>query len=412
MINTYTLKNGLRLVVKRMEGLLSVSMGVLVGAGAAYESDDEDGISHYIEHMQFKGTLTRTTKQISDAFDDIGAQVNAFTGKDMTCFYSKATESHTEEAFAILSDLFLNATFPEDEAKREKEVICEEISMNEDTPEDLCLDILAEAMYGKTGYGRNILGTTDNVRSFSKAAVDKYKAELYQPENMVVCFAGAIDFEKAKDLTEKYFGGLQGGNFKRREKKITLSRNTLFKHKKIEQVHLALGYPSVTRSSRDLESVQIMNTAVGSGMSSRLFQEVREKLGLAYTVYSYGSHYAECGHMAIYAGVNAKNVQKAYDAILRVLQETKKEGITKEEFSRAREQIRSNGIFAQESTSSQMLWYGRYMLHDNKVYDFEELEKRYDDVTLDDVMRVLNETFVPERRSAALVGPASAPLSL
>lgn len=284
--------------------------------------------------------------------------------------------------------------------------------MNEDTPEDLCLDLLAEAMYGKTGYGRNILGTTENVRSFSKEAVDKYKAELYCPENMVVCFAGAVDLQQAKELTEKYFGSLQGGNFKRREKKIALYRNTLLKKKKIEQVHLAIGYPSIPRTSRDIECVQIMNTAVGSGMSSRLFQEVREKLGLAYTVYSYGSHYAECGHMAVYAGVNSKNVQKAYDAILRVLQETKKDGITREEFSRAREQIRSNGIFAQESTSSQMLWYGRYMLHDNKVYDFEELEKRYDNVTLDDVMRVLNETFVAEKRSAALVGPISAPLPL
>jgi predicted Zn-dependent peptidase len=387
-------------------------MGILVGAGAAYESDEEDGISHYIEHMQFKGTLTRTTKQISDAFDDIGAQVNAFTGKDITCFYSKATESHTEEAFAILSDLFLNATFPEDEAVREKEVICEEISMNEDTFDDLCLDLLAESMYGRSGYGRNILGPAKNVRSFTKAAVDKYKAEFYQPENMVICFAGAVDFQRAKDLTEKYFGGLQGGNFKQRDKKIVRYNHTLLKKKDIEQTHLAIGYPSIPRTDRDVECVQIMNTAVGSGMSSRLYQEVREKLGLAYNVYSYSSHYAECGHVAVYAGVNPKNVQKAYDAILRVLKETKKEGITQEEFSRAREQIRANGIFAQESTSSQMLWYGRYMLHDNKVYDFDELEKRYDAVTLDDVMRVLNETFVAEKRSAALVGPVSAPLPL
>ena len=180
-MKAYTLANGLRLVVNEMPGLMSVSMGILVGAGGAYESDSEDGISHYIEHMQFKGTKTRTAEEISAGFDDIGAQVNAFTGKDMTCYYAKSTTAKAEEAFALLCDLFLNATFPEEEAAREKEVICEEISMNEDSPEDVCLDLLSFALYGKEGYGRNILGTQDNVRSFTKADVDAYKDKLYRP---------------------------------------------------------------------------------------------------------------------------------------------------------------------------------------------------------------------------------------
>lgn len=412
MVNTYTLKNGLRLVVKQMEGLMSVSMGILVGAGAAYETDAEDGISHYIEHMQFKGTPTRTARQLSDAFDSIGAQVNAFTGKDMTCYYSKSTAAHTEEAFELLSDLFLNATFPEEEAVREKEVICEEIAMNEDTPEDLCLDVLSECMYGNTGYGRNILGPTTNVRGFSKADVDAYKADLYRPENIVICFAGAIEAARAYDLVEKYFGGLSGGLFTRREKKLTIKRDTLFRNKKIEQVHLALGFPTVDRTSEDLETVQIMNTIIGSGMSSRLFQEVREKLGLAYSVYSYSSHYAECGHLTIYAGVNEKNTQKAYEAILKVLAEAKKEGIAKEEFLRAREQLRSGGIFSQESTSSQMLWYGRSLLNRGYVYDYEDQEKKYDAVTQEDVARVLCDVFDEGKRSCSLVGDVTKPLEL
>lgn len=412
MVNTYTLKNGLRLAVKQMEGLMSVSMGILVGAGAAYETDREDGISHYIEHMQFKGTKLRTARQISDAFDAIGAQVNAFTGKDMTCYYTKSTSAHAEEAFGLLSDLFLNATFPEEEAVREKEVICEEIAMNEDTPEDLCLDVLSECLYGNTGYGRNILGPTSNVRAFTKADVDKYKSELYRPENIVICFAGAVDAQLAIDLVEKYFGGLEGGKFSRREKNIVLKRESLFRNKKIEQVHLAVGFPTVDRMSGDVEAIQIMNTIVGSGMSSRLFQEVREKLGLAYSVYSYSSHYAECGHLTVYAGVNGKNTGKAYDAILNVIAQTKKEGITKEEFLRAREQLRSSGIFVQESTSSQMLWYGRSLLNRGRIYDFEEQEKKYDAVTLDEVMRVLCEVFDEEKRSCALVGDVTAPLSL
>ena len=412
MVRHHTFHNGLKLVVRRMDGLLSVSMGILVGAGAAYESAQEDGISHYIEHMQFKGTATRNAREISDAFDNIGAQVNAFTGKDMTCYYSKATTSHAEEAFALLSDLFLHSTFPEEEAVREKEVICEEISMNEDTPEDLCLDVLSHAVYGEEGYGRNILGPAENVRGFTKAAVDEYKSQLYRPKNIVISFAGAITFDKAKELTEKYFGGMEGGKFRPRDKSVLSLRQSLFKNKKIEQVHLAVAYPGISRTDKRVEALQIMNTVIGSGMSSRLFQEVREKLGLAYSVYSYPSFYRECGHLTVYAGVNPKNAKKAYAAIGDVVARALKEGITQAEFSRAREQIRSSGIFSQESTSSQMLWYGRNLLHDNRIDSFEAQQARYDAVTLDDVMQALSETFGGEKRGVAVVGDVDKALPL
>ena len=175
MIQTKTYENGLRLVVKKMEGLLSVTMGILVGTGACAETENEDGISHFIEHMQFKGTQKRNAFEISDAFDRLGAQVNAFTGKDITCYYSKCTSEHTSACFDLLADLFLNSTFPEEEMDREKGVVCEEISMNEDTPEDLCLDLLATAFYGKENYGRNILGTAKNVKGFSVADIKRYK---------------------------------------------------------------------------------------------------------------------------------------------------------------------------------------------------------------------------------------------
>ena len=175
MINEIKYENGLRLVVKQMQGLMSVTMGILVGTGACVETDAEDGISHFIEHMQFKGTKKRNAFEISDAFDRIGAQVNAFTSKDLTCYYSKCTSDHTSTCFELLSDLFLNSTFPEEELDREKGVICEEISMNEDTPDDLCLDLLSQAFYGKENYGRNILGTAKNVQGFTVADIERYK---------------------------------------------------------------------------------------------------------------------------------------------------------------------------------------------------------------------------------------------
>lgn len=409
-MKAYTLANGLRLVVNEMPGLMSVSMGILVGAGGAYESDSEDGISHYIEHMQFKGTKTRTAEEISAGFDDIGAQVNAFTGKDMTCYYAKSTTAKAEEAFALLCDLFLNATFPEEEAAREKEVICEEISMNEDSPEDVCLDLLSFALYGKEGYGRNILGTQDNVRSFTKADVDAYKDKLYRPENIVLSFAGALPFEKAKEWTEKYFSSLEGGKFIKPEKKILFPRAALYKKKPIEQAHIALAFPGFARGDERGEAAQMMNVVVGSGMSSRLFMQVREKMGLAYSVYSYGTVYSECGHFTIYAGVSPKNAEKAYAAVLDVLDGIKKEGFSQAEFSRAREQIRSNNVFSQENTSSQMLYFGRNLLHRGVVESYKEQEARFDRVRKEDMEEVFAATLGAGVSASALVGNDACPL--
>ena len=247
MVHFKTLSNGVKLVVKRMEGLMSVSMGVLVGTGAYVETDKEDGISHFIEHMMFKGTKKRTAFDISDEMDRIGAQMNAFTGKDLTCYYAKSTTENAAKAFEILADLFLNSTFPEDEMTREKGVIIEEINMNEDTPDDLCLDLLGEAYYGKSGYGRNILGPRENVSGFTKADVDAYMADRYTADNIVISMAGNIGIGLAEELAEKYFSGLAPTKKDGRKVTVTPAHSSLYKTKDIEQIHLAVAYPSVKR---------------------------------------------------------------------------------------------------------------------------------------------------------------------
>lgn len=403
MVQTKTFPNGLRLIVKPMDGLFSVTMGIIVGAGGAYESDEEDGLSHFIEHVQFKGTPTRTAEEISDGFDRIGAQVNAFTGKDSTCYYSKATAEHVGEAFEILSDLFLNAAYPADELDRERGVILEEISMNEDTPDDLVLDLLAEAYYGKSAYGRTILGSSDNVKRFNKDDILKYKSEMYAPDNAVIAMAGDISFERACALVEKYFSSW-GGKSKKREKIISPARNSLVKYKPIEQVHLALTFPGLKINDPDADALQLINLILGGGMSSRLFLEIREKSGLAYSVYSYGSAYAECGNISVYAGVNEKNVLAAYEKILSEIRRLKKDGITDEEFSKGREQIKSSLMFSQESTSSQMLLYGKNLLMTNNVFSFEEKLNKINSLTMDDISRVLSGLFDEDKMSAAVVG--------
>lgn len=412
MVHFKTLDNGIRLVVKRMDGLMSVSMGILVGTGAYVETDEEDGVSHFIEHMMFKGTKKRTSFGISDEMDRIGAQMNAFTGKDLTCYYAKSTTDNAPKAFEILSDLFLNSVFPADEMDREKGVIIEEINMNEDTPDDLCLDMFSEAYYGRRGYGRNILGTRKNVSGFTKKDIKAYMAKRYTTDNIVVSMAGNIDVELAEELVEKYFSALKPSKKEQRIIPVEIKHNSLVRYKDIEQIHLAIGYPSVKRYDRLYDATQIMNSVLGGSMSSRLFQTVREKLGLAYTVYSYTTAYADTGTLVVYAGVNADNYMKSVDAILNCISDIRKKHIGEDEFNRGKEQMKASSIFAQESTSSQMLLYGKELMYSGKLYDFDERINRINAVTLDDVFDAVDANFDISGMAAAVVGKTDKPLAL
>ena len=410
MVHYKQLDNGIRLVVKQMSGLLSVSMGILVGTGACVETDDEDGISHFIEHMMFKGTEKRTAFEISDAMDAIGAQVNAFTAKDMTCYYAKSTSDHAAEAFEILSDLFLHSTFPKDEMKREKGVVLEEIAMNEDTPDDTCLDLLAKAFFGDSNYGRNILGPRKNVRAFSVENIRAYMGERYTAENIVISMAGNISIEEAQRLVEKYFSSVPRGSGAKRVVEVRLQSRNLHRHKDIEQVHIGIAYPSMKRYEPLSDATLIMNAVLGGSMSSRLFQEVREKRGLAYTVYSYLTSYKDTGALGIYAGVNADNYMRSAEAIFDCIEDVKKKNVTEYEFRRGKEQLLSSQIFAQENTSSQMMLYGKELLYSGKIYDFEERVKKITAVTYSDMLQAIEYNFDDRYRATSLVGKVDKPL--
>ena len=412
MVTTKTLPNGVRVIVKRMEGLLSVTMGVLVGTGAAFETDAEDGISHFIEHMQFKGTDKHSAFELSDAFDALGAQVNAFTGKDMTCYYAKSTSDHAEEAFALLAELFLDSTFPEEEMAREKGVVIEEINMDEDSPEDLCLDLLARASFGNAAYGRNILGPASNVEGFTRQQIFDYKRARYCPQNVVVSFAGNIDISLAEELAEKHFGNMGCGNFENRKPVPVWKAENLFRKKPIEQAHFAFAFPTVERDNPLNYATQVMNAVLGGGMSSRLFKKVREELGLAYSVYSYTSHYNETGVLTVYAGVNPQKAYEAADAVLSVIREFKKNGVSEEEFRRGREQMKSSNIFSQENTSSQMLLYGKQLLYKNEVYDFEKRMSEISALTRENIMEAIARNFDFEKISVSSVGKLEKPITV
>lgn len=405
--------NGLRLVANKIDGLLSVTTGVMVYTGSSNESDIDNGISHFIEHTVFKGTEKRNAFEISDYIDSIGAQINAFTSKEMTCYYTKSTSEHLGETMEVLSDIFFNSIFDKKELDKEKGVIIEEINMCEDTPEDLCLDLLAKAYYGKQTFGRTILGSSKNIRSFTKKDVYDYMDKYYTADNVVISVAGNIDEKQV----EKYVDELFANNFTRFNSKsqqaTSLSVPTsLYKYKQIEQAHIGLAFESVKANHNFADELSIANVVLGGGMSSRLFQKLREELGLCYTIYSYPSAYKDNGVVEVYAGLNKEARDEAVKRILEELYKFRDFGINEKEFNRGKEQLKSSVILGQESSSSQMLLYGKYLLFFNEKFDLKERVNRIDRITLDSVNDAIKKYYKLETMASSTIGTTKRPLKI
>lgn len=380
-----TFKSGLRLVVEKIEGLYSVTMGIMVGAGSVNETEKNNGISHFIEHTTFKGTKKRTSFQVSDDAEFIGAKINAFTSKDVTAYYIKSTTDKVEDAFEILSDIFVNATYDETEMEREKGVICEEISMVDDTPDEICLDLLSEAFFGKTGYGKTILGSKENVNSFTKQDVLNYRNAVYTAENTVVVFAGNVDEQLAEKITEKYIEGALVEKGKILPEKSNILFGSLSAKKDIEQAHIALAYKGLKFEDERKDLLTLSSTILGGGMSSRLFQKIREELGLCYTVFAYPSYYKDTGSLVIYAGVNPSSAESAVKAILEVVENFGSQGVTEKEFLRAKNQMLSSLVMSQENTASLMTAHARYLIETGKLYDYNKTIKNIEKITYQQV---------------------------
>jgi len=386
-----TFKSGLRLVVEKIEGLYSVTMGIMVGAGSVNETEKNNGISHFIEHTTFKGTKKRTSFQVSDDAEFIGAKINAFTSKDVTAYYIKSTTDKVEDAFEILSDIFVNATYDETEMEREKGVICEEISMVDDTPDEICLDLLSEAFFGKTGYGKTILGSKENVNSFTKQDVLNYRNACYTAENTVVVFAGNVDEQLAEKITEKYIEGALVEKGKILSEKSNILFGSLSAKKDIEQAHIALAYKGLKFEDERKDLLTLSSTILGGGMSSRLFQKIREELGLCYTVFAYPSYYKDTGSLVIYAGVNPSSAKGAVQAILEVVENFGSQGVTEKEFLRAKNQMLSSLVMSQENTASLMTAHAKYLIETGKLYDYNKTIKNIEKITYQQVNSFIKE---------------------
>jgi len=365
--------NGLKLSVKKLPAVGSIAMGIIVGVGSSLEDGSTNGYSHMVEHMLFKGTKKRTAKQISEEFDALGGNFNAFTSKETTCYYCKFLPDKLEEVSELLSDIFFNATFDEVELDRERKVISEEIFMDEDIPEDVCHDLLAEAIYGNQALGQKVIGVSENVLNASSNDLILFKEKYYVSNNTCISFAGNISFHEAEFIVEKYFlNNFTNNKLDYLVKDIPRHLpNNVFKYrfKDVEQAHVAVAFDSLSVDHKDAMALKVGNIILGGGMSSRLFQKIREEYGLAYSVYSSWSSYVGNGYLELYLGTSPKNVKKAVNLLIDEISNLSNNKITEKELDRAKIQMKTSLVFSSENPLSIMISYGISYLFFDKSYD-------------------------------------------
>ena len=400
----FVLGNGLRVVTEYIPHFPSVSVGLWIGAGSMYETKEENGLSHFVEHMLFKSTENRTTREIAVEMDALGGQVNAFTSKECTCYYAKVIAEHLPRAMDLLSDLLLHAKMEEEDFEKERGVILEEIAMCEDTPEDLVYDLLAEAYFGDHPLSRPILGTHDQIASVSREALMAYRLKHYRPDNTVLAIAGQFDMEQFRALAEKCLGAWRAdGETAVPAPAAQCESRILTKKKDIEQVHICLAYPGVGQDDEDLYALTVMNNLFGGGMSSRLFQRIREEMGAVYSVYSYPSTYTDCGTLSIYAGTSPEMAQSVVDELHHQIALLLENGFEDEEFDMAKDQLKVSYVLGLESSSSRMSSIGRSKLLRGHAVDPQDVVRKIEAVTKEDVLRVINRVFT-QPCAASVVG--------
>lgn len=399
------LKNGLRVVGERMPGYRSVSMGVWIKAGSVYEQGGESGAAHFIEHMLFKGTGNRSAADIAELMDAVGGNLNAFTSKDCTCFYGRVLEKDTGVLSDILADLLCNSLLDPEDIEREKGVVCEEISMTEDTPEDLVTETAVSGFYEGDPIERPILGTSQSVRSFTRDGLVDYMSRLYTPDNMVVSVAGNFDEAELISTISRSFtaqGACLGGfpEFGVH----TRGRRLKFIKKDIEQAHICVCLPGFPKDTKENYAQLIFSNAFGGTMSSRLFQKIREELGLAYSVYAYPTAYANSGFLTIYAGTGAENAVTVAKMMMDEVAKVREYGLSEEELLRAKDQLIASFLMAQESTVARSSAIGRAELMRGRHLTEDEIIANISAVTMDDITAILPAICDTGDISAAVVG--------
>jgi predicted Zn-dependent peptidase len=400
-----------------MPAVRSIALGLGVRVGSRYEVPEQAGLSHFLEHLLFKGTDRFSSTEIDEIFDGMGADLNAGTSKETTVVYSRFLDQHLERAVDVMADMVLRPTYPDIESERQ--VVIEEIAMYEDEPSDKVHDVLAGAVFGDHPLGRPIIGQAKVVRSVPVPEIAAYHGARYRRENLVVAAAGNIDHERMVELAAEKCAsapdlggdGASPGSFASAgngslPEPAPAPRNPLlrFHRKDTEQYHVCLGGPGIARADERRFALRVLDAILGGSSSSRLFQEVREKRGLAYAIYSYSSQFVDAGQVAVYVGTRPDNVGEAVDVIAAELRRLEEEPVSPQELRRAKENVKGRTVLSMESTLSRMTRLGGALLTDVPLMSLDEIVAAIDAVTLDDVTELARELYAPERLSAAAVG--------
>lgn len=383
----------------------SVSMGVWVNVGARDETLDESGLSHFIEHMIFKGTRKRTAFQIAKEFDAIGGHTNAFTTMENTCYHAKVMDTHTETMVDILSDIFLNSIFDSQEIERERPVILQEIGMVEDSPDEYVHVLSSRNFWGDNPLGRSILGNPENIIRFNSNTIKSFFQRLYQPNRIIISVAGNIDHSRIINLIGPTFESIQSGNsFPNR---IAPEGRTLVdvNYRKLEQVHICLSTKGLSIGDPRRYAFSLLNTILGGNMSSRLFQEIREKRGLAYAVYSFISSHVDTGMFGVYLGVDPKRAHETTELILSEIRKLKNEKVDSSELKGAKEYTKGSLMIAAESNDNQMVRTAQNEIHFGRDIALQEVLDNIERVTREEILHLANDIFQKEQMVLTMLGP-------
>ncbi len=384
MITRIKLDNGVRIIAEKIPTVRSISIGIWIGTGSRFETKEENGVSHFLEHMFFKGTKTRSAQEIAESFDRIGGQVNAFTAKEYTCIYAKVLDDHAGFAVDVLADMFFNSVFNEEEIERERKVVYEEIKMVDDTPDDIVHDLLSIASYGDHPLAYPILGTVDRLESFTASTLRSYMERHYTGDRVVVSIAGNVSPEMIEQL-KSIFSAVAPTTSEHEEIRPLFQPNVHVRKKDTEQAHLCIGYPGLSLGDKNAYALVLLNNLLGGSMSSRLFQEIREKQGLCYSVFSYHTSFQDTGMLTIYAGTAHEQLDDLAQAIKHTADVLGEVGMNEKELALGKEQLKGSLMLSLESTSSRMTRNGKNELLLKRHRSLDEIIEAINAVSLSQV---------------------------
>ena len=408
MIETRKLSNGIRTVIETVPNVRSVALGIYVEAGSAYENEMNNGIAHMIEHMMFKGTSNRTAREIAMETALLGDDMNAYTAKELTCYYARVLDEHLPAMAEILGDMFTHSLFDEGDLEKEKGIILDEIDMYEDSPEDMVQEQLQKLVWRNHPLGYIISGTEENVKAITRAELLDFWHKHYVAERMIISVAGNVNAENVCDLLEQHFGGIPKGEKRKEIPEPIYHPAKKWFQKETEQVHLCIGYPGVSHLDRRSYTLSVLNNIIGGSSSSRLFQQIREESGLCYSLYSYGSSYRNTGMFQIYCGMSEENLEDVYKGICSSMAQFKKEGPTREEVQQTLSQIRSELLLSMENTHNRMNNNARHMLYMERIVTMEETLAELERVTIEDIMDYMEQFFKEDLQSITMMGNVEA----